>query len=320
LLYFKKLRTRIKQNAYLHFVAKLILLLLIVFVLDYSIGKTLRYFYFKQEVGRQYRATYSIEKTTADILVFGSSRAYHHYVPEILENKLKQSCYNTGSPGQFLLYNYATLQAILKRYSPKTIILDVSPGDLKQETESYERLSFLLPYYESHPEIQPIVNLKSPWEKYKLLSSIYPFNSSFLMIAGGNSEYFKKRTADYSGYKPLDRIWKNSIETRTIDQYKFDSIKTKILISFIADCKQAGVKLFLICSPSYFKFIQRDNSISKIENIAKEQNTAFFDFTNDSTFINYPNLFDDPSHLNFRGAELFTNILSDEINKRLNPH
>ena len=108
-------------------------MLFIVFLLDFSIGKTLRYFYFKQKCGRQYRATYAIEKTTADVLIFGSSRAYHHYVPGIIEDKMQQSCYNTGSPGQSLLFNYATLKAILKRYSPKLIVLDVVPGDLRIE-------------------------------------------------------------------------------------------------------------------------------------------------------------------------------------------
>ena len=131
------LRKRIKKNAYLYFTAKMILLLFIIFLLDFSIGQILRYFYFKSECGRQYRATYAIEKTTADVLIFGSSRAYHHYIPPLIENKLKQSCYNTGSPGQYLLYNYATLKAVLKRYTPKIIILDVTAGDLKT---GYEHL------------------------------------------------------------------------------------------------------------------------------------------------------------------------------------
>ena len=175
-------RDRIKKNVYLYFTAKLLLLLFIVFLLDFSIGKTLRYFYFKQECGREYRATYAIEKTTDDILIFGSSRAYHHYIPTIIEDKLKQSCYNTGSPGQFLLYNYATFKAISKRYTPKVMILDVSPDDLGVDEDSYDRLSFLLPYYKNHPEIRPIVDLKSPFEKFKLLSSIYAFNSSSILI------------------------------------------------------------------------------------------------------------------------------------------
>ena len=305
----------IKKNRYLYFTAKLLLLLFIVFLFDFTIGKTLSYFYFKQECGRQYRATYAIEKTTADVLIFGSSRAYHQYVPGVIEDRLKQSCYNTGSPGQFLLYNYATLKAILKRYSPKLIILDVSPGDLRVEKESYERLSFLLPYYRKHEEIRPVVDLKSPLEKFKLLSSIYAFNSSFLMIAGGNSEYFKKKATDIKGYKPLFGIWNGPIEIGNSEEYKIDSTKTNIFTDFIKDCRQAKTELFIVCSPSYAKFNHTEYSISIIEKIAKEQNTGFIDFTNDTFFTNHPNLFDDPGHLNDNGAKIFSNKLIDTIGR-----
>jgi len=308
---------RIKKNTCLHFIAKLLLLLLILFLLDFSIGNTLRYFYFKQEWGRQYRATYALEKTTADALIFGSSSAYHHYVPDIIEARLKQSCYNTGSPGQSLLYNYAILKAILKRYSPKLIILDVSGGDFRVDQESYDRLSFLLPYYKKHEEIRPIVNLKSPMEKYKLLSSIYAFNSSFLMIAGGNSEYFKKRTTDIKGYKPLFRTWNEPLTIRNPEQYPLDRTKINIFRSFIEDCRNFGIKLFIVYSPTYIEYSQKDYSILIIGKIAKEQNIPFIDFTNDTAFTNHPSLFDDPVHLNFKGAELFTarvtNIIKDSL-------
>jgi len=307
------LGTRIKNNAYLYFTAKLLLLLLFIFLFDFTIGKTLRYFYFKEEFGRQYRATYSIEKTTADVLVFGSSRAYHHYVPDIIETGLKQSCYNTGSPGQFIFYNYAVLKAVLKRYSPKLIILDVSDDELRVGAESYDRLSFLLPYYKDHEEIRPIVDLKSPLEKFKLLSSIYAFNSSFLMIAGGNSEYFKKKASDTKGYKPLNRTWNNPIEVRSPTQYEVDSIKINIFKSFIEDCRHAGIKLFVVSSPSYIKYNQKDYSISIIEKIAKKENVCFIDFANDTSFTNHSYLFDDPDHLNAKGSELFTTIVTGKI-------
>ncbi|MEO5893943.1 MAG: hypothetical protein ABIQ31_27040 [Ferruginibacter sp.] len=297
---------RIKQNAYLYFASRLLLLLLIVFVLDFSIGKILRYYYFKQETGRQYRATYAIDKTTADVLIFGSSRAYHHYVPDIIETNLKQSCYNTGSPGQYLLYNYATLRAILKRYAPKMIILDLSTSEFQVGRDSYDRLSFLLPYYKDHEEIRPIVDLKSRWEKFKLLSSIYAFNSSFLMIAGGNSEYFKKRTTDLKGYKPLTGVWQKPITPEIFQDYKLDSVKVSMLTSFIDDCNRAGTKLFIVSSPIYVTYRERDPSMVLIDKVAKEKKVPFMDFSYDTSFTNHPFLFNDPSHLNEKGAKLFT--------------
>lgn len=306
-----------KISEYVFFSGKLILLFTIVFLLDFSIGRILSYYYFKQECGRQYRATFSIEKTEDDILIFGSSRAYHQYVPGVFENDLKLSCYNTGSPGQFLLYSYAILKANLKRHTPKIIILDVTDGELRIERESYDRLSFLLPYYKTHEEMRSIIDLKSPMEKYKLLSSIYAFNSSFLMIAGGNSDYFKRKFTDTNGYKPLNGIWNAPIDKGNSESYILDTIKINVFNSFIRDCKEKNIKLFVVCSPIFLKYTQRENSIIKLEKITKGQNLIFFDFSNDTTFINHPNLFDDAAHLNGKGSELFSSILASKIKNSL---
>ena len=201
-----------KRNQYLAFALKVVRLLVIVLGLDFLVGTTLKYFYFNQKYGRQYRAYYTIEKTNADILIFGSSRAFNHYRPDVFESRLKQTCYNSGSPGQFLLYDYATLKAILKRYTPKLIILDLMPESLAVEdlsSNTYDRLSFLLPYYKQHREMRPVLDLKSPNEKLKLFSSIYPFNSSLIYTTAGflNLEKFKQLNATDRGYQASYAVW-----------------------------------------------------------------------------------------------------------------
>ena len=303
----------IGRNTHAKFIVKLLLIVLIILVLDFTIGKTLRYFYYKEQFGRQYRATFAIDKCKANVLIFGSSRAYHHYVPSIIEDSLKETCYNTGSPGQFLFYNYATLKAVLKRYTPKLIILDVSASCLGIEKSSYERLSFLLPYYKDHPEMRSIIELKSPYEKYKLISSIYPFNSNLLMIAGGNTKYFKAKSVDFNGYKPLSRVMNKSIETIEEKPYALDSTKVKILNLFIKDCQDLKVKLYLAYSPAYINYTKIDFSIITAKQIALKSNVHFFDFSNDTTFTKHPELFDDFDHLNEKGSQLFTKIIISKI-------
>lgn len=284
-----------------------------VIILDFSIGKTLQYFYFRQSLGRQFRTYYTIEKTTADVLIFGSSRAFNHYVPDIFEQGLHQSCYNTGSSGQFILYDYATLKAVLKRYTPKIIILDITQGEFRIERESYERLSFLLPYYKTHTEIQSVIDLKSPFEKYKLISSIYPFNSSFVSLAAGQTDYFKKRNTVIKGYKPLQEIWNGLIETVNTNPYLIDITKTNIYISFLKACQKSGKKILVVCSPTYLNYKIPDISITTASKIASHEHVTFIDFTNDTSFTNHPNLFANPKHLNGSGAEFFTNALLKKI-------
>lgn len=299
-----------------YFLLKLVVLFAFVFVFDFLIGNTLSYFYFRQKRGEQYLITYSIEKTKADFLIFGSSRANHHYRPNIFEKRLDLSCYNAGLDGCFILYNYAVLKAILRRYSPKIIILDFRRREFAKSQDNYDRLSFLLPYYRSHPEIRSIIELKSPYEKFKLLSSIYPYNSSMLIIAGANAMITKKRREDISGYVPLKGIWNSSIQ---IDEnsvnYELDSTLVKTYESFIQDCIYSKAKLYIICSPYFIKFNHTDFSVTVAKKIAKKYNVKFLDYSKDSIFINNSKLFFDPNHLNDEGAILFSNMLIDSISE-----
>jgi len=304
---------RIKKNAFLYFTTKFLLLLLIVFILDLTIGHVLRYYFYKQECGRQYRAIYAIDKTKADVLIFGSSTAYHHYVPPVIEKKLNESCYNVGSPGQGILFEYAVLKAVLKRYTPKMIILDVNLREFKSGKDYYDRLSFLLPFYKDHEEIRPIVDLKSPLEKYKLWSSIYAYNSSFLIIAGGNSEYFKKRNSDVEGYKPLTRVWDKPMGEWDWYRYQFDTVKINMFKSFIDDCRKAGTRLIIVSSPRYIIFHQKEESYVMIDEIASDRKVDFLDFVSDTSFTNHREYFDDDAHLNAHGAEVFTHVVLNRL-------
>ena len=304
----------IKKNDFRHFLFKMFILLAIVFLLDYSIGNILSYYYFKQQRGSDYLTTYAIEKTKADLLIFGSSRANHHYVPDIFEKRLNLSYFNAGRDGNFLFYHYAILKAVLKRYTPKMVILDLIHGEFSKNQDSYDRLSSLLPYYKSHPEMRSIIELKSPFEKIKMLSSIYPNNSSLLVIAGGNAFFSKKKREDTQGYIPLSEIWNEPIKNEvTTYKYTLDSTKIKIYESFIRDCINAKVKLFIICSPYFWKSSFTDYSVRIAQELAEKRNVVFLDYSQDSTFTNNVNLFADPQHLNDKGARIFSTNVVDTI-------
>ena len=189
---FHSFSNKIKARPILYFVTKLFTFLLLIFAIDYCVGQLLSYFYFKQKSGVDYRTTYSINITKEDILIFGSSRANHHYHPHIFKSRLHMSYYNAGRDGTSIIYHYALLKGVLKRYSPKIIILDILNKEFQKNADSYEKISPLLPYYNSHPEIRSIVQLRSRYEKHKLFSKIYPFNSAVLKIAMGNAGTGKK--------------------------------------------------------------------------------------------------------------------------------
>lgn len=306
---------KIKKDILKYYFKKVFLLFAIVFVLDYSIGYCLSYFYFRQESGMLYQTTYSIEKTTADILIFGSSRASHHFYPNVFEKRLNLTFYNVGRDAQLISYHYAVLKGVLKRYSPKVVILDFSYGEFRQNNYTDHGLSSLLPYYDRHPEMRSIIEQNSKFEKFKLLSHIYPYNSSMFIIAAGNAEFNKKRGGDVKGYVPYLRMWKGPMDIdSSLTKCEIDSNKVRAYESFIQDCIHSKIKLYIVCSPVYTKFIHPDYSVMIGQEIAKKNNIPFYDYSKDSVFINNVSYFADFMHMNDTGAKYFSNILIDKIN------
>jgi hypothetical protein len=310
-----KLIGKLKSNQYLYFFAKLFLLFLIVFLLDFSIGKTLRHFYFKQESGWQYRTTYAMENTVADVIVFGSSRANHHYHPEVFEKKLPYEYYNAGRDGSYNLYHFAVLRSILKRHKPKMIILEFGKEEFKKSQIGYDRLSALLPYYKTHPEIREILNHKSSTERLKLSASqIYPFNSSIFTIAIGNASINKTRRGDIKGYVPLDKTWNEPIKTvQPSPAYDVDSVSVWAYESFLKDCNSSGVPVYVVTSPYFERSASLDTSMQLGEKIAEKLNVPFFDFSRDENLISHPEFFADHLHLNDKGARVFSEMVIDRI-------
>src|SRR5690554_7167285 len=118
------------RNSYLVFASKFALFLSIVFILDYSLGTLMEHYYFEiKALTPEQHTTYSIKYADADIMVFGSSRAQHHYDPEAFMES-SQSFYNTGKDGQGIFYSWAVLKSLIKRTNGKKIIvLDINPNE-----------------------------------------------------------------------------------------------------------------------------------------------------------------------------------------------
>ena len=303
-----------QKKGYLYLFIKLAAFLLLAFFFDLIIGGIFNKFYFRQTSGWEYRTKYSIEDTKADILIFGASRAQQQYNPVYFEERMQQTCYNVGRDGEPIFYYYAVLKAILSRHLPKIIILDIENSVFKESQSSYDRISILLPFYKSHPEMRSIINLRSPNEKFKLQSNIYPYNSMLLKIVKGNIKSSNKEKEDINGYLPLLRSLNEPVRTVDLSKpYNLDSNKLNSYKAFINDCKKANIKLYIVNSPYYFNSIGKDISMEIAKDIAHKNSIDFIDLSKDEFFLKSPQLFDDTVHVNMAGSKIFTNKVIDSV-------
>lgn len=294
------------------FILRLLLGLIFIALLDFAIGKTLRHFYFKQDSGFQYRTTQSLNYVKDDLLIFGSSRANHHYDTKVFESELNISTYNTGRDGTYFFYQTALLKTMLKRHQPKVIVYDFF-GSFEYSQSDYDRLSSLLPYYQEHEEIQEALELKGPYEKIKTLSKIYPYNSLLFNIITGNLEYNKEKNKDIKGYVPLFNVWDNSLKSlKKAKKYEFDQNKLKVFQDFIQLCKKNNIELYVVVSPVFYEY-DSDYSIATCKKICLEKGIPFYDFTKDDKFLKKPEWYADVLHLNEVGAKTFSSIIVDSL-------
>jgi hypothetical protein len=303
------------RNQKFLFLKKLFILVVFLVIFDYIIGSLLQTLYFSQISGQNFRTTYALEKTKAEIIILGSSKATHHYIPQIFSETFNLSCYNAGRDGQHILFQYAILKGILKRYVPKIVILDVLPQQLVESSDNYNKLNALFPYYNEHEEIRPIVDSKSRMEKIKLLSKIYPYNSLLLTMIKSNIV----KENDLNGYDPLEQQ-KNISKKSKIPNYEtfcpIENLDQNMIIaleSFIAETQKSGSKVYLVISPMY-KHTKYPKLLEKLHQTAKKFNISLFDYSDYPEFETHPELFRDNLHMYKNGAELFSTIISQKLN------
>ena len=292
--------------------------LIVLFAMDYLIGNLCRKNYFERNHGVLYRTTYSIDSTKEEILVFGSSRANHHYAPEAFEDSLKMSFFNTGREGCFIYYQLAVIKSVTKRYTPKIILLDLNPLDFLDTTDTYDKLNCLLPYYKTHEEIRSIINLRR-FEKLRLISNIYPFNHCLFNL-GRNKPENVVYEHKIKGFEAFNVVWNHPRrhQLETGEKFIYDTNKITAYKEFIDICNKNHIKLFVIISPFYFDLnANTKKMIALTRNITLEHKVDFLDFSQDSSIINHSSLFLDERHLNLTGANFFSGMLAGKIKEEI---
>lgn len=304
------------KRSYLVFSKKLIFFFLMLIAVDLSLGKLLEYFFLKINAGETSRITYSVSKANEEMIVLGSSRANHHYNTKILEDSLGFTCYNTGQDGEGILYHYGILKCILSRTAPKNIILDFNVNEFSASEVSYNRLSYLLPHYRRHKEVQPIVNLRGPFEKVKALSSLYRFNSYLPPIVMNNVIRRKERA--YNGYLPLDAYWHKQLGEGIVftDSGELDSVKISFFESFIRDAQKKNCNMIVLVSPFFQEIKEVPKSIKIAEEICRRNGVRFINYSQSALFLQHQEYFADVEHLNKTGAEVYTKMVAGLFPKK----
>ena len=245
-------------------------------------------------------------KDNYDLLIMGSSRAHHHYVPYVIEDSLEIPTYNAGYDGNGIILHYGIYKMITERHMPKVIIYDVyKPFDIYEYQEDCNNTRYiqLLKKYYNQKEVKEIAHSVNDRYCIYMLSSLYRYNGSMISII---SDYILRRPIDKKGYSPLYGEYKGNKKQDDKEPKKetIDSLKLEYFEKLILETKGDGVKMIVTISPMYNQIDIEE--YQPIIDLCKKHDIAFIDYSNTENIVNNNSLWKESVHMNDKGAIKFT--------------
>lgn len=294
------------------YISHIVLFFAIVLAIDFGFGKACDYLNAHSKGGATKQMYDLCMKDYYDILIMGSSRAHHHYVPQIIEDSLGMSCYNAGVDGNGIILMTGIYRMIIQRYRPKLIIYDVEQAfDLFEYKADNNRTRYLAaqkPFY-NQPGIGQIFKDVSKEEYYKTYSGLCRYNSAFIPLF---IDYLLVRPMDVMGYSPMSGKMETEPEKKETKEIPvIDSLKLQYMCEFIKDVSEKDIPLMIVVSPKYGAVDSYD--FEPIKELCDAYHVPFVDFYADQEFMTHKEWFKEPMHLNDEGARRFTDRLVKEI-------
>lgn len=298
------------------FITKLLLFLSLVLLVDFVVGSFGEYMVSHSTKGSSYQVRYISNDISDSILILGSSRAVHHYVPSIITEKTGMSCYNVGHDGSGIIYNYGIFSVITSTHKPRYVIYDICPKyDLFKDDNS--RYLANLKLYYGHPNIRKLFEDINWKESIKMTSNMYKYNSRLLeLFSDYRGNTVKKE--NLRGYLPKFNTMSYVAKPNPdfIYEHETDEQKLKYLEMLIDECDSLKINLIFVVSPCY-KY-SNDDLLKPIKAIAKSKHISFVNHFSDTYISTDSTWWADGVHLNDNGAKKWTLFLTEEfINNNL---
>lgn len=314
-----------KNKTLLAFCLKVALLLVILFGIDRLVGN---FFVSMKNMGLAHNPYHQWEKTARLLekcdeacLVIGSSKAEHSYVTEMMSDSLGiGKIYNAGQGGCFFLYQNCVINMLLDRRVPKKIIWDIQPECIPADSrmKEYQNVRYLSPYYDSDSWAKDFINSEDERATIKMQCHMFRYNTKLFQYL--LPIVTRKVKAD-SGYKPLPNdgyIYPTlKLDLSNEDNTDFNEYKINVFSETLRRCKEKGVDITLFVSPSFVLPSTRyKNSVKKLTTVANDYGYNLLDYSDDVHFLSDSTLFKDVSHLNDKGARMYTKLVIFDIKNK----
>ncbi len=263
-----------------------------------------------------------------DVAIYGSSRAMVHMDPKIFKDSLNLEAYNLGLNGHnFWLQYYRHKEFLKYNKAPGIIIHSVDMFTLAKRKDLFQMDQFL-PYMLYNRELEKWIDSYQGFTHYDYNIPLVRYYGQYKAIGNALRTAFHNYSsisdsARYRGFMYKNLAWNDDLEKarKQFPDYRItvDKKSVELFNEYLYECKNAGIPVILVYSPEYIEgqdFVKNRAEIINIFSVfAARYNIPFLDYSNDSISYN-KNYFYNTSHLNGRGAEIFTSKLIHDMKKQ----
>lgn len=315
------------------FLIKIFLILLPIFLLaiplDWYLDKSLLNTHFQ---GDDVAVLRDIQegKIEAEILVYGSSRAWVQFNPEIIKDSLNRATYNLGIDGHnFWLQYYRHREVMAHCKPPKYIFLSIDVNSLKRREDLFQLEQFL-PFMYANKDLYEYLKVYKGYSVFDYIIPLWRYagkTEALNAIVRAKLNPDSNKPIRKNGFQGNNKVWNSDLDyafkkhphyTVELHQPSID-----LMHSFLKECKDLGIEVYMIASPEYYKgktFVKnRAEIIDILKDIARQHNVPYIDFSDDEQLGNSTEYYYNSQHLNALGAELFTKKLMTDMKAKF-PH
>lgn len=303
-----------------------LMILNIVFIIKtYPVNLNLNGYKNKYVLRERADGFYDLQKDSLDVVFMGSSNIHCDINPNILWQNYGITAYDFSADQQSLGGTYCYMQEMFKYQSPKLVVVDVlSALGSKDSDDSANHFTFD-PMKMSIIKLKGIYNVVPSDQWIEMVFPIVKYHYRYSEISSLDYKYFISDKENifngYFAYMVVNSFDKPVDDTENIGNVP-DDVKN-IFDKMTELCKENGAEILFIKTPltysdanSYYRGIS--------EYLEGKADFICFNDYYDEIGLDFTSDFGDMMHMNYYGAEKFTNYLGGIIvdkydieNKRL---
>ena len=272
---------------------------------------------------------YSQRKNSINLICLGSSHAYRSLNPFLMDSILGGNTFNLGSSGQSIQTAYYVLKNALRSQNPNTVVLEVYFYAFFEYDQtknggynfdyikwSRDKVEFLIGGFDLN---ESITVLLFPSIRYKDRGKYLLKKMLGRAVLPPRGDYYGKGfVRNFNRVKNSSLTRRNHFDDFYFDIEKADQKDILYLRKLKELCDTNGIRLIWVTAPIPQTTYQKLDNISVTNTFfqeqAKELGVPYYNYLDASSLpLNDTLHFMDSNHLNWAGANIFTEQISKDI-------